>query len=163
MTIGGKAEPRFDIDYAYGRQGELLIGDFLKAIASGNGRVEVKRKRYLDLDFYVETHCDKGRSGTFLPSGISVTHADMWAFVIGDTNVTVLIPTDELRAMLDDPSTRPKSEDNGSCPTRGKLVNLGALLYRHKQRTVPKPPEPKPISVVSQGELTAADIPWGRR
>jgi hypothetical protein len=73
----GKAEPRFDLDYAYGRQGELQIGEFLEWIANGNGQVEVKRKRFLDLDFYVETHCDKGRKGNYQPSGISVTTAKM--------------------------------------------------------------------------------------
>ena len=40
-------EPRFDLDLQYGKQGELQIEEFLKWIATGNGRVEIKR--YWDL------------------------------------------------------------------------------------------------------------------
>lgn len=131
-----KGEPRFDLDYSYGRQGELQIGDFLKWIAEGHGQVEVKRKRYLDLWFYVETHCDKGRRGVFEPSGILGTTAAAWAFVIADTGISLIVPIDELRQMLDDPTSKDKAETDGECPTRGKLVNLSAMLYRHKQRSI---------------------------
>jgi len=78
-----KPEPRFDIDFAYGRQGELQIGDFLQWVANGDARVEVKRKRYLDHKLYVETACDRGRTGCFEPSGITVTTAEVWVFCIG--------------------------------------------------------------------------------
>jgi hypothetical protein len=134
MKPDGRAEPRFDIDLAYGRQGELQISDYLTWLAEGNGRIEVKRKRYIDLNFYVEMQCDKGRTGVYLPSGISITTAEAWAFPIADTGIAVIIPTNELRSMLEDPSTYDREERDGSCPTRGKLVNLGALLYRHKRR-----------------------------
>jgi len=130
----GKAEPRFDIDLAYGHQGELQIGEFLDWIANGNAAVEVKRKRFLDHRIYVETHCDKGRSGVFAPSGINVTTAAMWVFIIGDTGVHIAIPTDLLREQLNDPSSSDKEERDGSCPTRGKLIDFCVLLYREKQR-----------------------------
>lgn len=134
MKPTGKAEPRFDIDYKFGRQAELKIEELLHWIADGSKEVEVKRKRYLDLWFYVETHCDKGKRGEYLPSGINVTTAQVWAFVIGDTGLSVLFPTDLLQIMIGDSSSRDREEHDGSCPTRGKLVNLGALLYRAKQR-----------------------------
>lgn len=130
-----KAEPRFDLDLKYGKQGELQIGDFLEWIASGNGRVEVKRKRILDLNFYVETACNKGRRGSYSPSGISVTTAEAWAYVIGDSGISLIVPTDLLRSMLEHPTTYDKHEDHGSCPTKGKLVNLGALLYEFRKRS----------------------------
>ena len=133
MKPDGKAEPRFDIDVDYGRQGELQICEYLTWLANGNGRIEVKRKRYLDLNFYVETHADKGRTGVYQPSGITITTAAAWAFVIADTNISLIIPTDELRAMLDDPSSRDREERDGSCPTRGKLVSLNVLLYRRRR------------------------------
>jgi hypothetical protein len=134
QPVRRRGEPRFDLDYSYGVQGELQIGTLLTWIASGNGQVEVKRKRYLDLDFYIETHCDKGRRGQWQPSGISVTTAAAWAFVIGDTDVAVIIPTEQVRAMLTDPSSFDRAETDGECPTRGKLISLAALLYRHKQQ-----------------------------
>jgi hypothetical protein len=134
MKPDGKAEPRFDIDLAYGKQAELQIADYLTWLAEGNGRIEVKRKRPLDLFFYVETENDPGRTGVYRPSGISVTTAAAWAFTIADTNISLIIPTDELRAMLTDGSTRDCAEHDGSCPTRGRLVSLNVLIYRHKRR-----------------------------
>ena len=136
--MADKPEPRFDRDYAYGRQGELQINEFLEWIAAGNGQVECKRKRYLDLCFYVETDQKKPGDETWTPSGISVTTAAGWAFVIGDTGITVLFPTDELRAMLDDPSTLDRQQLRGDYRTRGKVVNLAVLLYRHRQRDARK-------------------------
>jgi hypothetical protein len=158
MKPDGKAEPRFDIDATYGGQGELQIADYLTWLAEGNGRIEVKRKRYLDLNFYVETHCDKGRKGTFQPSGISVSTAAAWAFVIGDTGISLIIPTDELRAMLNDPSSQDREERDGSCPTRGKLVSLNVLLYRRRSRQQPAPRPAAPS--LPTAPLTAADIRW---
>ena len=122
------AEPRFDRDLAYGQQGELLIEDYLSWIAKGNGQVEVKKKRRLDLEFYVETECDKGRTGVYEPSGINVTTADMWAFVIGDTGMAFCLPTGLLRKAVQDKAARIVSENDGSCPTRGKLVNIGTII-----------------------------------
>jgi len=135
--MNGKAEPRFDLDATYGGQGELQIADYLDWIARGNGRVEVKRKRILDLFFYVETHCDKGRRGVYEPSGILGTTAAVWAFVIGDTGIAVLVPTDLLKASLGHPSVRDKEEKDGQCPTRGRLVNLAALLDTYRKRKTP--------------------------
>lgn len=120
-------EPRWDRDLAYGKQGELLVGEYLDWVAAGNGRVEVKRKRNPDMNFYVEHEHDPGRRGHYCPSGISVTTADAWAFLIADTGVAIIIPT----ALLKDGwarSTRVKEERDGSCPTRGHLVNLGSMF-----------------------------------
>lgn len=125
-------EPRFDLDLPYGKQAELQIAEFLDWIADGNGRVEVKHKRYLDHVLYIETHCDKGRRGVWQPSGINVTTAAMWVFVIGETGCHVAIPTDLLRLMVADSSSRPSQETDGNCPTRGVLVDFCVLLYRLK-------------------------------
>jgi len=133
------AEPRFDLDLQYGQQGELQIGDFLEWIASGNGRVEVKRKRYLDHRLYVETHSDKGRTGNYQASGINVTTALLWTFVIGDTGIHIAVPTAALRAAIEDPSSKPVEERDGSCPTRGVLIDFCVLLYRLKQRSMRTP------------------------
>jgi hypothetical protein len=133
MTIS-RAEPRWDRDLEYGNQGELLIKDFLAQVANGHGRVEVKRKSYLDHRIYVETHCDKGRTGNYQPSGISVSQADVWCFVIADTGIHIAVPSALLREMLDDPSTKDKAERDGNCPTKGKLIDFCVLLYRLKRK-----------------------------
>jgi len=171
--VSGRAEPRFDIDYAWGREAECQIEQLLRWIANGDPTVEVKRKSVLDLYFYIETHCDKGRRGEYVPSGISVTTAKAWGFVIGDTGLSVFFPTDSLRMMLDDASTRDKEETHGSCPTKGKLVSLAVLLYREKKRLAaitavpPLPaqtkskqePEAKPQTRIER-ELLDTDINW---
>ena len=110
------------------------VGDLLEWVARGNGRVEVKRKRRLDLEFYVETECDKGRVGIYKPSGINATTADAWAFIIGDTEITILLPTTLLRAAIKHRTAKPKAEGDGSCPTKGYLVNLAAILDTHKNK-----------------------------
>jgi hypothetical protein len=129
-----KPEPRFDRDYSYGRQGELDIGETLEWIARGNGQVEMKRKRRIDLFFYIETHCDKGRRGHYEPSGISITTAKLWIFSIHDTAIYVAIPTEIVREMITDPSTQDKAEPRGSCPTRGRLINLRIALCNYARR-----------------------------
>jgi len=122
------AEPRFDRDLAYGKQGELLVGSYLEWIAGGNGRVEIKRKRRADLELYVETECDKGNTGRYQPSGINVTTADAWAFVVGDTGMAFVLPTALLRRALLHPSARRVEGPRGDCPTRGVLVHIAAIL-----------------------------------
>ena len=122
------AEPRWDRDLEYGRQGELQIGEYLQWIADRNGRVEFKRKRRLDFELYVEEECDKGRTGKYEPSGINVTQADVWAYCIADTGITIFVPTWRLRVALNHKSTRYCEEKDGDCPTRGRLVNLAAVL-----------------------------------
>jgi hypothetical protein len=173
MRPARKAEPRFDIDVAYGGQGELQIGEMLDWIAAGNGRVEVKRKRVLDLWFYIETRHDPGRRGEYVPSGMSVTTAPAWAFVIGDLGLSVIFPTDLIREMLDDPSTKDREERDGSCPTKGRLISLAVLLFRYTQRAgtpgtrgpdrgtrEPGAREPAPSAPDDRAPVLATDIRW---
>lgn len=86
-------EPDFDIDRSYGEEGENLVRAVL-GLASD--RIEVKRKRFIDDEFYVET-AQAPRRGYIKPSGIQTTKATYWAYVIGDTGVIVLVPTERLR------------------------------------------------------------------
>lgn len=134
MTLTTKAEPRFDRDLKYGQEGEQRIEDLLGWVVNGDLRLEVKRKRVLDCKFYVETHCDKGRRGYFRPSGINATESKVWCFVIADTGIHVAVPTELLRASLDDASSEDKEETDGTCPTRGKLIDLAVLLNRLRKR-----------------------------
>ena len=128
------AEPRWDRDLAYGKQGELLIENYLEWIARGNGRVETKRKRRPDLWFYVETYCDKGATGHPEPSGINITKAEAWAYVIGNTDIALIIPTETLRKACEQEVAQQKQERNGSCPTQGVLVHLNTILTVGKER-----------------------------
>lgn len=145
-----KAEPRFDLDLAYGQEAEKDAANFFSAFVNSKGRfkAEVKRKRIVDEYLYVETHCDYGRRGLYRPSGINVTTAPLWVFFIADTGIHVAIPTELLRGMLDDTSTKDKEERDGECPTRGKLIHFTTLLYREKQRRSQSSPEAKTVASI---------------
>lgn len=83
----------FDLDFQYGVDGENLVSDLLL----GKRTVEVKRdRRWVDTgNLYVETSCYFNRSQMWEPSGLSVTKAGYWAFVIEES--TLIIPTDVLK------------------------------------------------------------------
>lgn len=123
-----KPEPNFDRDYKNGRQGELLVDGLIKALESGDCRIEVKKKSYIDAKFYVETECFSKKTRIYQPSGINNTASEFWAFVIADTEIVVFIPTAVLKRFVFHPSSETKAENNGSNPTRGKLINLPAIL-----------------------------------
>jgi hypothetical protein len=120
-------QPHWDIDYAYGRQGELLVGGLLEGIRTGSLRTEVKRKRVRDLWFYVETeHNPFGRG--WEPSGIGRSTADYYAFVVDRTDAVVLVPTARIRRAIALGLGDAKECRDGTCPTRGRLIHLNTLL-----------------------------------
>lgn len=126
-------EPRFDLDYEYGHQGELFITNVVDALK--NNRIEVKRKRYEDDSFYVEYQCLK--RGKWEPSGIQTTECELWAYVIGDTSVAVIVGTDRLREAARYvwkwmPGSR-KEEKDGSHPTKGVLVPFVMLVDSNRK------------------------------
>jgi hypothetical protein len=127
-------EPKFDHDYQYGRQGELLIGDALAALRDGQGRIEVKRKRYLDGKIYVELLQDPGGTGKrWKPSGLNVTDAEWWVYVVGETGVLLFFPTDLLRWAIKTDAGRPCAEKDGDNPTEGRLLTVAWLLQELAQ------------------------------
>jgi hypothetical protein len=83
----------FDLDFGYGKQGEQLVEDLL----TGGKTVEVKRDRkwYKTNNLYIETECYFVGRGAWAPSGLSVTEAAYWAFVIEQS--TFIVPVDVLR------------------------------------------------------------------
>jgi hypothetical protein len=119
-------DPRFDFQLPYGEKGESIVRDLLLAGAS---TFEVKRKRYLDFKFYVETMQRPKGAADYKFSGMNTTEADYWAYVVADTGVVVLMPTDRLReAAMNAPKAEERDGDN---PTKGRLVTARELFpYR---------------------------------
>lgn len=97
MTRG--YQPEFDIDVVYGEGGETTVRHALELDKS---RIEVKRKSYIDDEFYVEVRHDPGRRGLWRPSGIATTEAEYYVYVIADSGVLLFIPTALLRERLPD-------------------------------------------------------------
>ena len=79
----------FDLDFRYGYAGEQLVEELLT-----NGKtVEVKRDRrwYETGNLYIEVECWYNSTQSWQASGIAVTEADYWAFVLEES--VLMIPT----------------------------------------------------------------------
>lgn len=79
----------FDLDFRYGYAGEQLVEELLT-----NGKtVEVKRDRrwHETGNLYIEVECWYNRTESWQASGIAVTEADYWAFVLQES--VLMIPT----------------------------------------------------------------------
>ena len=83
----------FDLDFGFGRKGEQLVDELL----TGSRTVEVKRDRKWAKtnNLYIETECFFKKIEDWAPSGLGVTEASYWAFVLEES--TLIVPTDALR------------------------------------------------------------------
>jgi hypothetical protein len=124
-------EPNFDIDLKRGQQGELYTADIIDALAEAKGQVEVKTdERALQTQrVYVEYECRK--FGGWEKSGIAISTAEFWAFVLGGDTV-VISPTWRVRnasrrLWRDQPGLRVECR-RGSHPTKGIAIPLKYLL-----------------------------------
>ncbi len=136
MSISNGNQPAFDVDARYGEAAE---SQFARLFDGSNGLFEVKRKRLQDASFYVETECL--RDGRYVPSGINVTKARYWVYLIGESDIFVIFPTELLRVAMTSKAARDVAETDGSHPTRGKLVKLTtALGYRRSKKEPLKAP-----------------------
>jgi len=125
-------EPRFDIDYERGRQGELLVAGLIEALKTE--RVEVKRDDVCSRtgNVYVEYQCLRG--GAWRRSGIATTQAETWAFVLAGGEVVVALATSSLlevaRRYWRKGQRYRRQETDGSHPTKGVVIPIGDLVSR---------------------------------
>lgn len=119
----------FDMDLKNGQAGENAVW---RRLNSDMSTVEVKRDgRWFDTDnLYIETECYYNRSQSWEPSGLSVTKALVWVFVLGDLHIS--LPTENLRDMIE---TKRKvgTLREINCvippnPSRGVLITVQDLL-----------------------------------
>lgn len=123
-------EPRFDLDYTFGVQGELLVADVLSQIADGQVRREVKTSRFPDTNLFVELEQNARSCGVWTPSGLNTSDSEYWAFV-KPGGVFVLVPAPLLRWEAQRRIGRqPLKNVGGDNPTRGLLIPLQSLLDR---------------------------------
>lgn len=82
----------FDLDFGYGRKGEQLV----EALLTEGKTVEVKRDRkwWATNNIYIEVECWFNKSKSWEPSGLMVTTAEYWAFVL--ERGVVMVPTDHV-------------------------------------------------------------------
>jgi|HubBroStandDraft_6_1064221.scaffolds.fasta_scaffold193521_2 hypothetical protein len=123
----------FDICYATGTRGErvaqMLFGEDIE-----EARIEVKvsSKAYANSqNIVVERECYSRVSKRFEPSGLDVSKANIFTFVIFDADdsvrCVVSVPTDRLRTLC---AGKPLITMNSgkSNPTKGNLLRLSEIL-----------------------------------
>lgn len=122
--------PHWDLDVPYGEDGERVANEVIGWLFESDPRVEVKRKRRLDDWIYVELAQDPGGTGTrWRESGLNVTKADLWAFIIADTGIVLFFPTDLLRwAVRRTDAGKSCAETDGNNPTEGRLFRISWLI-----------------------------------
>jgi len=115
-------DSNWDLDLRAGLLGESVVADILKA-----DTVEVKTdRRWRETgNLYIETECYYKNSDSWEPSGIAVSKATHWAFVLEDS--VLIIPTFRLReAIYEHP--RPITCNIPPNPSRGHLVTPALLM-----------------------------------
>ncbi len=122
-------EPRFDIDMAVGRQGEMFVARITEAIKSG-ASIETKTDAAASKwgRVYLEYECMYG--GEYRKSGIAATDAELWATVL-EGDVLIVAPTWRFRYAANKAyKSKPLRRElkRGSHPTRGVVIPIAALI-----------------------------------
>ena len=83
----------FDLDYSYGLQGENLVDQLL----NGGKTVEVKRDRkWWDTgNIFIEVQCWYNNNNSWEDSGLTVSKADYWAFVL--ESGVIIVPINHVK------------------------------------------------------------------
>ncbi len=126
-----RPEPRWDRDYAYGVQGELINDDTIQGLAAGQLRREDKRKSYLDDRLFIEVEQNPMSCGRWRDSGLRTTEADVWCWAIHDTGAMFVLPVPMLRravAKAESHGMRPDKGPKGANPTRGYLLPVDTII-----------------------------------
>lgn len=112
----------FDLDLKFGKEGEDTVANILSIET-----VEVKRdKRWKDTgNLYIETECWYNASQSWQPSGLSVSKATHYAFVL--ENMVVIVTTPDLKVVTETRgrAIECKIEPN---PSKGYLIKLSDII-----------------------------------
>lgn len=113
----------FDLDFAYGHEGEQLVRELL----TGGLTVEVKRdRRWVETgNIYIDTAFYSRSTHNWVESGIMKTKADRWAFVL---EKLVIIATIEDVKKAIDTYGRPISNEREPNPSKGFLITVDDLM-----------------------------------
>lgn len=130
----------FDLDFSYGREGETLVEQLL----TGGKTVEVKRDRrwHETGNVFIETDCWYVTSNSWKPSGLSVTKAGYWAFVLEEG--IVIVPTDYVRYVVNNwgheiTCNIPPNVSKGYLVTIENLLSAMKLLRKGNTNEISRP------------------------
>lgn len=115
-------DSNWDIDLRDGMVGESKIADLLHL-----DTVEVKTdRRWKDTsNLYIETECWYVGNESWMPSGVRVSQATHWAFVLEDS--VLIVPIHRLKEAVWEIG-KPVTCNIPPNPSRGYLITPGALL-----------------------------------
>ena len=119
--MGNKSD--WDLDLRFGQEGEVAANSLLTAPIE---TVEVKRdRRWKDTgNLFIETECWSDVTAAWYLSGISVTEATHWSFVLEDILLT--IPTGKIRLAVRTYGL-PREMSRPEYSTRGYLITIDNL------------------------------------
>lgn len=115
-------DSNWDLDLRDGLAGESKVADLLSL-----DTVEVKtdRRWWETGNIYIETECWYQSTQEWKPSGIRVSLATHWAYVLEDT--VLIVPLERLKEMIWTVG-RPINCNIPPNPSRGYLVTVSALI-----------------------------------
>lgn len=120
-------DSNWDLDLRAGLTGESRVADLLSL-----DTVEVKTdRRWVETgNVYIETSCYYVKSNSWELSGLSVSKATHWAFVLEDS--VVIVPTYRLKEAIN------RIGKTITCnippnPSRGYLINVSSLIELVRQ------------------------------
>jgi hypothetical protein len=119
----------FDLDFSNGKEGEDLVEGILKDILTGTIEVKRDNKWVKTGNIYIETECFFQTSGMYEPSGLSVTKASHWAFVL--ENFVLILPTEDLKEIVA-VEGHPISTDIEPNPTKGFLIKIDNIIRKYR-------------------------------
>ena len=112
----------WDLDYRAGLEGESKVADLLHL-----DTVEVKTdKRWVETgNLYIETECYYQNENAWKPSGIRVSEATHWGFVLEDS--VLIVPLHRLKEVVWELG-KPITCNIPPNPSRGYLIKPGTIL-----------------------------------
>ena len=126
------AQQEWDISYAAGSYGEALIRELFSG-ELGERSIEVKRDAIAHKTgrVFIETSFYSRAQRAYVPSGIMVSEATIWAIVIpdaaGNVRASVLVETSRLRKLIEHKPVV-HANANGANPSQGVLIELTELM-----------------------------------
>lgn len=114
----------WDIDFKEGQYSEELVQNLL----NGKSTVEVKRDlRWRETgNLYIETEQFSDYYQKWIPSGLTISKADFWAFQLD--SLILFVERNKLReAVLEE---NRKIKMNRQPPTRGYLVKVSTIIKK---------------------------------
>ena len=118
----------FDLDFGYGRKGEKLVEELL----TDGKTIEVKRDRKWNKtgNLYIEVECWFLKTQSWEASGLMVTEAAYWAFVL--EKGVLMVPTDHVHYAIENFGREITCEIPPN-KSKGYLITVDNLLEAMRQ------------------------------